>query len=355
MIQSKYLGRVAAVLAVLLVIGSIFMVMAVENGEVKASQPECVTNLFGFGIMNIEIEADKDTWQSMLDNAQAEEYIMVNVTVNGVEYKDVGIRAKGNSSLSQVASFDSDRYSFRLKFNEYIKGQTCFGLESFVVNNVMGDSSYMKEYISYDIMKYIGVNTTLVEYANISLNGENWGFYLAVEGYDEEFVQLNYGDSSGQLYSVKMSGMGGMDINNNGQMLDFQNMPQDENMTQDGGFGGMGGGFGGMAAGFGGSLEYTDDNISSYASIFENAVTKADESDNKRVIEALKELSEGQDLEKYFDVDQILRYFAAHTVVVNLDSYSSTMAQNYYIYEKNGKLSMLPWDYGLAADCYGIF
>lgn len=65
-------------------------------------------------------------------------------------------------------------------------------------------------------------------------------------------------------------------------------------------------------------------------------------------LEALKALSEGQDLEKYFDVDQILRYFAAHTVVVNLDSYSSTMAQNYYIYEKNGKLSILPWDYGLA-------
>jgi hypothetical protein len=53
-------------------------------------------------------------------------------------------------------------------------------------------------------------------------------------------------------------------------------------------------------------------------------------------------------LEKYFDVDQILRYFAAHTVVVNADSYTSNMQQNYYIYERDGKISVLPWDYGLA-------
>lgn len=43
-----------------------------------------------------------------------------------------------------------------------------------------------------------------------------------------------------------------------------------------------------------------------------------------------------------------LRYFAAHSVVVNLDSYSSGMAQNYYIYERDGKLTILPWDYNLA-------
>jgi hypothetical protein len=53
-------------------------------------------------------------------------------------------------------------------------------------------------------------------------------------------------------------------------------------------------------------------------------------------------------LEKYFDVDEILRYFAAHTFVVNLDSYISSMSQNYYIYEQGGKLTILPWDYHLA-------
>ena len=99
----------------------------------------------------------------------------------------------------------------------------------------------------------------------------------------------------------------------------------------------------------GGDLVYTNDKIESYSSIFDNAEFKKNsDQDKRRVITALKNLSEGTDLETYFDVDGILRYLAAHTVLVNLDSYSSSMAQNYYLYEKDGKISVLPWDYGLS-------
>lgn len=56
----------------------------------------------------------------MLDNAAEETYIMVDVVVNGTTFTNVGIRPKGNSSLRDVASSDSDRYSFRLKFDEYV-------------------------------------------------------------------------------------------------------------------------------------------------------------------------------------------------------------------------------------------
>jgi len=38
--------------------------------------------------------------------------------------------------------------------------------------------------------------------------------------------------------------------------------------------------------------------------------------------------------------------------VVNGDSYTGSMIHNYYLYEENGKLSMLPWDYNLA---FGTF
>ena len=67
-----------------------------------------------------------------------------------------------------------------------------------------------------------------------------------------------------------------------------------------------------------------------------------------RVIEAIKALNSGENLEQYLDVDEILKYLAVHTVVVNLDSYSSNMCQNYYIYEREGQISVLPWDYGLS-------
>lgn len=48
------------------------------------------------------------------------------------------------------------------------------------------------------------------------------------------------------------------------------------------------------------------------------------------------------------DVDNILRYMAVHNFVVNLDSLSGNMAHNYYLYEEDGRLNIIPWDYNLA-------
>lgn len=488
MIQSKKINIIVAIAVAFSLLISIALVVLgniqTENGNIK-TEPEYATKIFGTDIISIEILADEADWQEMLDNATKEEYIMVDVVVNGTKFQKVGIRPKGNSSLMQVASSDSDRYSFRLKFDQYIKGQTCFGLESFVVNNMIGDNTYMKEYISYDLMKEIGVDAPYFGFADIKVNGENWGLYLAVELYNDSYEQRVYGNTSGMLYNVKSMDMGGgmpkipggnnmpmpggqnrtqrpegnfqpwpggqENIQGNGgqssnedksnvpampkgskgqgmiggnegkQSVDTeeskaQDMPRGlgrQNNTQgnersrlpnreksntqdlpvapeeqgngqsnqgepfappvggnnmpdinppanmdasnfpappDGNFMGMGGGFKGRG-GFGsngGSLEYIDDNVESYSSIFNNVVGKGTESDYKRVVQAIKALSEGKDIEKYFDVDKILRYLAAHTIVVNLDSYSSNMAQNYYIYERDGKITILPWDYNLA-------
>jgi len=365
---------------------------AQEANTGNASEPEYATKIFGTDIISIKIIADEAVWQGMLDNAINEQYIMVDVIVNGTKFLNVGIRPKGNSSLTQVAASNSDRYSFRLQFDEYVKGQTCFGLDSFVVNNMLGDSTYMKEYVSYELMGEIGVDAPYFGYADIKVNGENWGLYLAVERYSKSYEQRVFKDTSGMLYNVKISGMNGNEGGNlPGQLLgnapalpEGQNVPVMKqippgivgnldtsppagstwaNFTPPvnadgsafvpqmrGEIGGMERNFGGIGGrgSSGGSLEYTDDDVESYSAIFDNVVGKGTDSDFQRVVQALKALSEGEELEKYFDIDQILRYLAAHTIVVNLDSYSSSMAQNYYIYEREGQITILPWDYNLA-------
>ncbi|MDO7785853.1 CotH kinase family protein [Desulforamulus aquiferis] len=319
--------------------------------ESTGDTSEYAEKIFGADIISIEIIADDTEWQAMLDNAIEEEYIKVDVVVNGIKFKDVGIRPKGNSSLTQVASTDSDRYSFRLKFDKYVEDQTCFGLESFVVNNMLGDNSYMKEYISYDLMKTIGVESPYFGFSNITVNGKSWGLYLAVELYNDSYEERVFDDTSGMLYNVKMNmsnaGESGIYNKYDGQnKQDANTKSSDSNMNNEMFFKDKGGNMG--ASNSGGSLQYIDDKSSSYSSIFDNAVGKSEEADYQRVIMALKALSTGTDLEKHFDVDAILKYLAAHTIVVNLDSYSSSMAQNYYIYEKDGKITILPWDYNLA-------
>lgn len=351
-----------------------------ENIDSSAENTETTTEyqekLFNGNVINIDITCDESDWQEMLSNAQSKPYISVDMNINGETFENVGIKPKGNSSLTQVVSSDSDRYSFKIKFDKYNKEQTCYGLDKLTLNSNYSDNTLMKEYISYDMMREIGVECPLVSYAKITVNGEYWGLYLALEAYDHSFLERNYGTTDGNLYNVKSVEVGGKDGMNppdmpemtdeNGETVTMPEQPDNNiggmnppdkmpEMTDENGetvtmpdFKG-GGGFGGFGNSGGGSLVYTDDDSSSYSSIFENAVfNSTGEEDYQRVITALKNLSEGQNLEEYFDVDEILRYLAVHTAVVNLDSYSSNMQQNYYIYENNGKITILPWDYNLA-------
>ena len=111
------------------------------------------------------------------------------------------------------------------------------------------------------------------------------------------------------------------------------------------------GGFGGM--GMGGSdvkLQYINDNPSSYSSIFGNAKTDVTEADQTRLIAALKALNSGD--ASVVDTESVLRYFVVHNYTVNGDSYTGSIVHNYYLYEENGILDMIPWDYNLA---YGTF
>ena len=44
----------------------------------------------------------------------------------------------------------------------------------------------------------------------------------------------------------------------------------------------------------------------------------------------------------------VIRYMAVHNFLCNDDSYTGMMVHNYYLYEEDGVLSMIPWDYNLA-------
>ncbi len=384
MITGKYINIIiAVVLLVVVVFTGIFMAVPGSIGiGSDNSQPEYVTKLFNKDkIISIDIKADKKEWETMLKNATGEEYIRCDATINGITYESVGIRPKGNSSLSMVANSNSDRYSFKLEFDHYIKGQTCMGMDKMVINNIQADSTYMKEFLSLDLMSYIGVTTPLFAYTDVTINGDKWGFYLAVEAMEESFAERNYGDDFGKLYKPETMGARG-----NGMMKDFPGNQEGQKDTkqengnqqqqseavkgatvQDNGMndntkttddknsnrnqGGRGfGGFGGLGnnQGGGADIKYVDDKISSYSNIFEGEIFKGTDADYNRVIKAIKNLNNGTELEKYINVDECLKYFAVNTVVVNLDSYFSNMKHNYYLYEDNGQLTMLPWDYNLA-------
>lgn len=285
-------------------------------------------------ILSVNIQMDEADWNDMLENATAETYYQCNVEVNGTMFYQVGIRPKGNTSLSAIANDDTtDRYSFKLEFDHYVDGQTCFGLDKLILNNNYADATNLKEALIYDMYQYLGADASLYNYAKISLNGEYWGVYLALEGVEDSFQLRNYGTESGELYKPESMDMGG------GKAQDRPDgMPEGDAEPP-----------GGMDRNSGGAdLNYTDDDLDSYETIWDGEVTKTNQADHERVVKALKNIAEGNDLETYMDIDNLLRYMAVHVFSVNEDSLSGMMAHNYYLYESDGTLNLIPWDYNLA-------
>ena len=403
MVTNKYITKIASVImaaaVILCLLACAFSqkLQAVYGNNAVAMEYE--SKLFDTDqIMDIDILMDEDDWNDMLENAISEEYYSCDVVVNGKTFYSVGIRPKGNTSLSSIVNDpDTDRYSFKLEFDHYIEGQTCYGLDKLILNNNYADATNMKEAIVYDMYQYLGVDASLYNYAKISVNGDYRGVYLALEAVEDSFMLRNYGTEDGNLYKPESMGIGGgvdgngfpqkgempdgtdfpqkgempdgngfpqkgempdgADFPQKGEMPDGEGFPQKGEMPDGEDFPQMGEAPNGEAAdikmgimgGNGGSdLNYTDDDLDSYSTIWDGEITDTDKKDHKRVVEALKNISEGTDLETYMDVDNILKYMAVHTFVVNDDSLSGTMAHNYYLYEYNGKLNILPWDYNLS-------
>lgn len=327
-----------------------------------------------------------DDWDEFTANCKSEEYYSCTVVIDNEAYKNVAIRGKGNTSLRQVTN---DRYSYKIEFDHYDSINTYYGLDKLCLNNIIQDNTYMKDYLTYRMMNEIGVASPLCSYAYITVNGEDWGLYLAIEGVEESFLQRNYGKDYGELYKPDSMDMGrgrgngekfdknefvGDSESNSKAKTDIQTqndnnsnqnrhpqMPNgnDSNLDKgqaprdnpNGSQNEMPDNIGGKGMQNGSDdvlLKYIDDNAESYSNIFENAKTDITEADKTRLINALKNLSDGEDLENTVDIESVVRYFVVHNFVLNFDSYTGSIIHNYYLYEKDGQMQMIPWDYNLA-------
>lgn len=260
-------------------------------------------------VNEINIEIDEADWQDMLENPLEEEYHKANVTINGETVGNVAIRTKGNTSLTSVANSDSDRYSFKLDFDYYDNNGNYYGLKKLCLNNNYSDNSSMREYISYKIMGEMGLDVPECAYSHITVNGEEWGLYLAVEPVDEVFLAEHFADATGDLY--KPEGMGGT----------------------------------------GADLVYNGDDISAYTGL--NLKTNLNSSDGKEILALMQALEDGEGLEEVLDVEKALKYIAANVALANFDSYLGMTTHNFYLYEENGRFTIIPWDMNLAFGGFG--
>ncbi|PJN88218.1 hypothetical protein CVN76_21745, partial [Bacillus sp. mrc49] len=256
-------------------------------------------------VTKVDITLADDDLDSILDNPSEKEIVNADVTINGETVKNVGFRTKGNLSLNSVVQMgDSERYSWKIDFDYYQEDQDLHGLKKLALNNNYSDPTFMREYLSYELMEKMGIATPGHSYMYVTINGKEWGLYLGVEAIEETFLNTNFADATGDLY---------------------------------------------YPDGTGSDLKWISEDIDDYTGL--NLKTN-DHSDQSAMIHMLDAINNGGNIEEVLDVDEMLRYFAANTALVNLDHYQGDKKHNYYLYEENGVFSILPWDYNMSFGGY---
>ncbi len=257
-------------------------------------------------VVKVELNLSAADWQAILDDPLAEQYKPGSIVFNGITVNEVAIRVKGNSSLGNVANNpDSNRYSFKVDINYYNDDQKFMGLKKLIFNNGWGDPSLMREHLTYQTMREIGSPASRSAFVDLWMAGEHMGLYTFVEAVDSEFIEDHFDYEDGDLYKANKNS----------------------------------------------KLTWIDNALESYSTL--ELKRNEDTSDQSALINFLNQLNNSDDPGAVTDIDQVLRYLAVSTLLVNLDSYQGGLAHNYYLYEKERYFfTIIPWD--LNQSCGGF-
>ena len=285
----------------------------------------------------ISIALPEADFEQILENAIYKTRYHADIKIDGVELKDVSFSTRGNGSLSYAISSRSAKFPYKVSFGAYEKSQTYYGLDKLVLNSLYGDQTRLREYLAFRIMEEAGVESPLTSFAELKINGRSQGLYLAVEQIDDSFLGRYDNPPDTILFKPKSSGIDhGALAYKRERLFDGEDMLDVGDTTE-------------MSYDFEGTdLVYRGESPELYPGIFENATKKVSPASVSYIISAIKALSFEENIEDYWDIDELARYFAAHNFTVNIDSYTGITAQNYFLKLSNGKLSLLPWDYGLG-------
>lgn len=321
-------------------------------------------------IQTVSVEMDKKNLDYMLQNAVKKPSVMTkSVKIGDTTVGYAGIKTKGNWTLNSTNDTTSDRFSFTINFGKYIKKaaygkkQNFYGCSKISFNNCYFDKTILKEYNSMRLMDEMGVPAPQYSLAKLYINGEYYGVYFMVEAMDAAIIERYQNASSKEVGSflVKPS-YTSLNYNFEPELENCLNSSQAKEFTmealekaglltqKDGVYS-----VHGVLNNYQGMWESDDDTLQDIAEMLPKALTW-----NRKI----QLLSDGKDFEKnkidvnskkyrelldtVMDTDEALRYFAAHSFLVQLDN-MFTWKQNYGIYvDKQGKSLFVPWDYDLA-------
>jgi hypothetical protein len=206
----------------------------------------------------------------------------------------VGIRLKGGSGSFRGLG---GKAAFKLKFNEFVKGQKFLGLKKLTLNNMVQDPSMVHEALAYDAFRAVGVAAPHTGYAYVFVNGVDYGIHLNLETIDDVALEKRFGKLGDDQHLYE--GAYGADVVPGGAG-DFEVDEGDE-----------------------------DDRSDLEALIAAAAATVPDFPTRMKAVA---------------DLDQMTRMWGAEHYLGHWDGYSAPQVNNYYLFsDAGGSFQMLPW------------
>lgn len=277
-------------------------------------------------VNRLDIEIDPEYWKIMQDDliSRSESgntssnpiYVPCQVFFNNIQWYDVGIRYKGNSSLNSPLRDNIGKLPLRLEFdhfddeNKFIKGQTFYGFSQFSLGNNFKDESFIHEKVAVEVYREFGVPAAKSAFYRIFIDfGEGpvyFGLYTINEvAFDGPMLLREFGSNTGNCYKPEGEGakFNNKTLINN---IMFENKTNPDALLDD-------------------ILGMTDALLS-----------------DKRTTNPEQWRT---DLEAVFNVDLFLKWLVANTTMENWDTYG-LMAHNFYLYNNpsDNILNWIPWD-----------
>jgi len=286
-------------------------------------------DLFGQDqVVSVDLQfPSSNFWTTLVNNYDADEneYIMATLTLTdtyGVHVFDsIAVRLKGNSSYSHPGN----KKSFKIDFNKFVVGQNYDGLKKLNFSNGFKDPSVIREKVFFDVCRAADIPAPRASFAEVTMNGQAWGFYTVIEQIDDQFLDWRIGDDDGNLFKAG------------------------DNFG-----GGPGGGGGGNEADL---LDYGSD-YAPYEARYE-LKTNEDLNNWSDLIDFIDFINNSTDeefsteLDFVLEVDEYLRSVALDMLFSNLDSYTGS-ARNYYMYHNltTNRWEWIKWDGNEAFGSY---
>lgn len=175
-----------------------FQLTLPTQGTSNIVTPDTPEKLYDPTVVNtFEITLGTDAMTSL--TVDPYEYVdgVLSVTVDGdvVAGQPVGVRLKSGYSFQPLTG----KASFKIRAEGYAVGDRILGMKNFTLNNMVDDPTMMHETLAYALFRAAGVPAPRTGYARVRVNGQEYGLYVLIENYDDQFTTFNF-QSTGHLY-----------------------------------------------------------------------------------------------------------------------------------------------------------